>query len=216
MLEVVEIRSIARIERGSHRDRAGGLLDGDAPRQGHRLHRRHKHRAVRSCCISARPFRTHRTRLHERTQLYTDINDIVQSSGRAPTASSRPVSASRVAGSSTLTRVLAAAGSAASGTPAPSVSWERFSPGLGRVHRAGPGALAAAGRLGGAAVDGHLGQVQADQPLVGGQDRGAQRLEHPGGDPLIPASAQRAGRARGVGQPLKPQPNTSSSSMRRR
>src|SRR3954449_4324001 len=73
-------------------------------------------------------------------------------------------------------------------------------PELGPVHRAAPGALTAARRLGQAPVHRHVGQVQADQPLVGGQHRGAQRLEQPGGDPLVPPPAQRGGRTRPVGE----------------
>src|SRR3954452_997430 len=71
---------------------------------------------------------------------------------------------------------------------------------LGPVHRAAPGALTAAGGLRDAPVDGDVGQVQADQPLVGGQHRAAQPVEEPGGDPLIPPAAQRGGRARRVGE----------------
>jgi hypothetical protein len=61
---------------------------------------------------------------------------------------------------------------------------------LAPVHRAGPGDLAAAGGLGDAAVHRQMLQLQAEQLVVGDQDRSAQLLGHAGGDPLIAAAAQ--------------------------
>jgi hypothetical protein len=70
---------------------------------------------------------------------------------------------------------------------------------LATIHRAGPGGLAAAGRLGDAAIHGQMVQLQAEQPLVGGQHRTAQLLGHTGTDPLVPAAAQGGRRAAGIG-----------------
>ena len=53
---------------------------------------------------------------------------------------------------------------------------------FGPVHRTASGALSAAGRFGDAPVDRHIGQVQTDQPFVGGQHRAAQPIEQSGGD----------------------------------
>jgi hypothetical protein len=49
-------------------------------------------------------------------------------------------------------------------------------------------------------VDGDIGQVQADQPLVGGQHRAAQGLEDARSDPFIASAAQGRGRAGAVGE----------------
>jgi hypothetical protein len=75
-------------------------------------------------------------------------------------------------------------------------------PALRPVHRALAGALPTAGRLGEASVDRDVGQIQADQPFVGGQHRGAQGVEDSSGDPLIAPAAQRGGRARRIAQPF--------------
>jgi hypothetical protein len=72
---------------------------------------------------------------------------------------------------------------------------------LAAVYRAWAGGLAAAGRLGGAAVHGQLLQLQAEQPVVGAKRRTAQLLGHAGGDPFIPAAAQGGRRAGVVGDP---------------
>ena len=72
---------------------------------------------------------------------------------------------------------------------------------LATVHGAGPGDLAAAGRLGDASVHGQVLQVQAEQPLVGVKHRTAQLSSYPGGAPLVPAAAQRGRRAGVVGDP---------------
>ena len=50
---------------------------------------------------------------------------------------------------------------------------------LAAVDRAGAGGLAAAGCLGGAAVDRQVVQAQAEQLVVGGQHGQAQLLGHP-------------------------------------
>jgi hypothetical protein len=79
--------------------------------------------------------------------------------------------------------------------PPASVTTERFQPLLATIHRTGPGNLAAAGRLGDAAVHGQVLQFQAEQSVVGAKQRQAQLLSHPGADPLVAAAAQGAGRA---------------------
>jgi hypothetical protein len=108
--------------------------------------------------------------------------------------------ASRVAASSPSSRWLAGPEAPPTGSHArrwpPSVQ-----PLLATIHRAGPGNLAAAGRLGDAAVDGQLLQVQAEQPVIGGQHRQTQLFGHAGADPLIPAAAQGTRRAGGIGDP---------------
>jgi hypothetical protein len=63
-----------------------------------------------------------------------------------------------------------------------------FQPLLAAVHRTGPGSLAAAGRLGDAAIHGQVLQFQAEQPVIGGQHRMAQLLGHPA---LIHSSRRR-------------------------
>jgi hypothetical protein len=45
-----------------------------------------------------------------------------------------------------------------------------------------------------------IGQVQADQPLVGGQHRAAQGLEDAGSHPFIASAAQGGGRAGRIGE----------------
>jgi hypothetical protein len=98
-------------------------------------------------------------------------------------------------------RVLTGAQTVAIGTPEPSASWDRFihpSP----VHRAAPGALTAAGCLGGAAVHGHVGQLQADHLLVGVECGQPKPVEDPQGDPLVPAAVQGGGRGGGGGDPF--------------
>jgi hypothetical protein len=64
---------------------------------------------------------------------------------------------------------------------------------LAAVDRATAGDLAAARCLGDAAVDGQVLQLQAEQPVVGGQHGQAQLLGHPQGDPLVAAAPQRGG-----------------------
>jgi hypothetical protein len=53
--------------------------------------------------------------------------------------------------------------------------------------------LAAAGRLGEAAIDGEVVQPQAEHAVVGGQDQQVQPLGQPERDPLIPAAPQGGG-----------------------
>jgi hypothetical protein len=72
---------------------------------------------------------------------------------------------------------------------------------LAAIHRAASGDLAAAGRLGDAAVHNQVLQVQAEQPVVGAQHRQTQLLGHPGADPLIAAAPQGGRRAGVVGDP---------------
>ena len=70
------------------------------------------------------------------------------------------------------------------------------------VDRAAPGALPAARGLGGAAVHGQVGQVQADHLVVGVQARQPQPIPHAQPNPLIAAPAQRRRRAARLGDPL--------------
>jgi hypothetical protein len=70
---------------------------------------------------------------------------------------------------------------------------------LAAVDRAGPGALTAAGCLGGAAVPCQVRQLQAQELVIGGQHHPTQLLCDPGGDPLVAAAAQGGGRAGVVG-----------------
>ena len=56
---------------------------------------------------------------------------------------------------------------------------------LGTVDGAWTGGLAAAGRLGDAAVDGEMGQLKAEHTVVGAQDEQAQLLGKAEGDPLV-------------------------------
>jgi hypothetical protein len=70
---------------------------------------------------------------------------------------------------------------------------------LAAVHWAGPGGLAAAGCLGGAAVHRQLLQFQTEQLVIGSQHLQAESFGHPGADPLVPAAAQGGRRAGGVG-----------------
>jgi hypothetical protein len=72
------------------------------------------------------------------------------------------------------------------------------------VHRAGPGGLTAAGRLGDAAIHRQVRQLQAEQLVIGGQHEQAQLLGDPGGDPFIAAAAQGGGRAGVVGDAAVP------------
>jgi hypothetical protein len=72
-----------------------------------------------------------------------------------------------------------------------------FQPLFAAVQGAGPGGLAAAGRLGGAAVHRQLLQLQAEQLVIGGQHLQAESFGHPGADPLV-ASASQGGRRAGV------------------
>jgi hypothetical protein len=51
--------------------------------------------------------------------------------------------------------------------------------------------LTTAGRLVLRAVQAHLGQVELDDAVIGGQRLGGERLEHPSGDPLVTAAPQR-------------------------
>jgi hypothetical protein len=69
---------------------------------------------------------------------------------------------------------------------------------LAAVHRAAASDLAAAGRLGDAAVDGQGVQRQPDHAVVGGKDQQVQPLAQPERDPLIPAAPQGGGRAGSV------------------
>jgi hypothetical protein len=70
---------------------------------------------------------------------------------------------------------------------------------LAAVHRAPTGDLAAAGCLGDAPVNGQVLDLQAEQPVVGGQHGQAQLLGHPEGDPLVAAAPQRGGGAGVIG-----------------
>ena len=67
------------------------------------------------------------------------------------------------------------------------------------IHGAATRHLATAWRLGDAAIDRHVVQLQADHPVVGGQGEGIQGIDDPGGDPLVPATPQCGRRAGGVG-----------------
>lgn len=51
--------------------------------------------------------------------------------------------------------------------------------------------LSAVGRLVLRAVQAHLGQVELDDAVIGGQGLGGGRVEHTGGDPLVSARSQR-------------------------
>src|SRR4029453_6822271 len=72
-----------------------------------------------------------------------------------------------------------------------------FQPLLATVHRARPGALAAARRLGDAPVHGQVLELETVHAVIGGQHRQAELLGHPGAEPLIPAATQ-GGRRTGV------------------
>jgi hypothetical protein len=61
---------------------------------------------------------------------------------------------------------------------------------LGTVDGAWTGGLAAAGRFGDAAVHGEMGQLKAEQTVVGAQDEQAQLLGNAEGDPLVAAATQ--------------------------
>jgi len=65
-----------------------------------------------------------------------------------------------------------------------------------------PGGLAAARRLGDAAVDGEVVKLQADHVVVGGHGELVELLGHADGDPLVAAAAQGARRAGAVGHAL--------------
>jgi hypothetical protein len=73
---------------------------------------------------------------------------------------------------------------------------------LAPVDRAATGALTTAGRLGGASIDAHVGQVQTDHLVVGIQAGQPQPIPHAQADPLVAATAHRRRRTRGVGDPL--------------
>jgi hypothetical protein len=70
------------------------------------------------------------------------------------------------------------------------------------VHRRASGRLAPARRLGGAAVHGHVLQLQADHPVVGPQRQRVQLLAQAGRGPLLQAAADGAVRAAGRGDAL--------------
>jgi hypothetical protein len=70
---------------------------------------------------------------------------------------------------------------------------------LAAVDRARPGGLAAAGRLGDAAVHRQVLQLQPEQPVVGAQHRAAQPVGQAKADPLVAAAAQGGRRAGGIG-----------------
>ena len=72
-------------------------------------------------------------------------------------------------------------------------------PRLAPIDRAGPGSLAAAGRLGAAAIHRQVLQLQAEQSVMSGQHQQADLVGDAGADPLIPAAAQGGRRAGGVG-----------------
>jgi hypothetical protein len=55
--------------------------------------------------------------------------------------------------------------------------------------------------LGDAAIDGHLKELQADVSVVGFEHHRPQGVDHPVGDPLVAALAQRGGRTLFVGDP---------------
>jgi hypothetical protein len=76
-----------------------------------------------------------------------------------------------------------------------------FQPLLAPIHRAGPGDLAAAGRLGDTAIHRQVLQLQAVHAVIGGQRQAVPLVGHAQGDPLIPAAAQGGGRAGVVGDP---------------
>jgi hypothetical protein len=78
---------------------------------------------------------------------------------------------------------------------------QALQPLLAPVHWAGPGNLAAAGRLGSAPIHRQVLQLHAEQPVIGGQHQQAQLLGQAQGDPLIAAAAQGRGRAGTVGDP---------------
>ena len=75
-------------------------------------------------------------------------------------------------------------------------------PPLPRSTPAATGAFSAAGGLGGAAVDGHIRQVQADHLVVGVQCGQPQPIEDAQPDPFVAAAAQGGRRAGGIGDPL--------------
>jgi hypothetical protein len=70
---------------------------------------------------------------------------------------------------------------------------------LASIHWAASGHLAAAGRLGDTAIDGEVGQVQTDHPIVGVEHEGEKRVHHAERDPRVPAAAQRRRGATRVG-----------------
>jgi hypothetical protein len=70
---------------------------------------------------------------------------------------------------------------------------------LAAIDRAGPGGLAAAGRLGDAPVHGQALQFQPEQPVVGAKHREPQPFGKAQGDPLVAAAAQGGRRAGLVG-----------------
>ena len=94
---------------------------------------------------------------------------------------------------------MAGATTVASGMPAASTATERLRPELAPIHGTAARRLAAARRLGEAAIDRHVVQHQADHPVVGRQRQGVQRLHDPGRDPLVAPAPQGARRAGGVG-----------------
>jgi hypothetical protein len=98
--------------------------------------------------------------------------------------------ASKVAARSPSSRRLAGARHRRQRNPARLGGDRAFQPLLAPVHRAWPGDLAAAGRLGDAPIHGQVLQLQAEQPVVGGQHQPAELLSHAGADPLIAAAAQ--------------------------
>jgi hypothetical protein len=70
---------------------------------------------------------------------------------------------------------------------------------LATIGRAGSGDLAAAGRLGDAAVHRQMVQLQPEDPPVGAKYRQAGAFGQPEGDPLVAAAPQGGRRAGGIG-----------------
>ena len=73
---------------------------------------------------------------------------------------------------------------------------------LPAVHRASARLLATAGGLGDAAVDGHLGEFEADDPIVRSERHLFEQVHRAGLYPLVAPPPQRGRRTRLVGDPL--------------
>src|SRR5918992_4369768 len=81
------------------------------------------------------------------------------------------------------------------GTPRPSVSSERLTPRLPRSVGFGPGFPPAQRRLADRPIQCQPRPIDAGERVVGQQPVAPERLEHPGGDPLLEAPVRRGGRA---------------------